>query len=201
MSNFLKGKLSYASSSKPKRTRNVEHSSVLQSKENDYIYESILRGMNGGEKEYISDLIKCKRKREGRSSHIRNVDDDSAEDNFNQVTKQPVLRMNSPKLKHVQSLDEVEFLDEQSGSTKYKSTNTSFVFTEKLLDKKERQNSERKLKRNRKGTTSSAASTATSTSWRAWKCPRSGRAAISTRTTTKTTRRSTSTWPRPTWSK
>ena len=57
--------------------------------------------------------------------------------------------MNSPKLKHVQSLDEVEFLDEQSVSTKYKSTNTSFVFTEKLLDKKERnenQNSERNLK-------------------------------------------------------
>ena len=112
MSNFLKGKLSYASSSKPKRTRNVEHSSVLQSKENDYIYESILRGMNGGEKEYISDLIKCKRRKEGRSSHTRNIDDDSAEENISRATKQSVLRMNSPKLKHVQSLDEAEFLDE-----------------------------------------------------------------------------------------
>ena len=79
MNNFLKGKLSYASSSKPKRTRNVEHQSVLSSKENDCIYESILRGMNGGEKEYISDLIKCKRRKEGRSSQTNNVDDNLEE--------------------------------------------------------------------------------------------------------------------------
>ena len=111
MNNFLKGKLSYASSSKPKRARNIDHQSVLSSKENDCIYESILSGMGGGEKEYISDLIKCKRKKEGRSSHTRNIDD-SAEENISRATKQPVLRMNSPKLKHVQSLDEAEFLDE-----------------------------------------------------------------------------------------
>ena len=45
--------------------------------------------------------------------------------------------MNSPKLKHVQSMDEATFFDESPINSKYKSTNTSFIFAEKLLDMKE----------------------------------------------------------------
>lgn len=78
MSNFLKGKLSYASLSKPKKTKNMEQS-VLRAKDNDCIYESILNGMNGNEKDYISDLIKSKRKNEGRSTFTRNAEEDSGE--------------------------------------------------------------------------------------------------------------------------
>lgn len=103
MSNVLKGKLPYASLGKIKKYKQ-EETSALGGKENDCIYETILSGMNGTEKDYISDLIRAKRRREEQSTLTRNLSDEDIELS-NKMTRQPFLRMNSPKLKHVQSLD------------------------------------------------------------------------------------------------
>lgn len=62
MSNIPKGKLSYATMGKHKNQK-PEDTKTLIHKQNDSIYHTILNGMDGIEKDYISDLINAKKKK------------------------------------------------------------------------------------------------------------------------------------------
>ena len=116
MSSILKSKLSYASLGKPRKPK--EHEKILKERENDCIYDTILSGMNETEKDYITDLIRARRNKEDKSLFYKKLApaDTEAPDRHHVEAYRYNSPQLSPKLKHVQSLEEVAFMDHKTRS-------------------------------------------------------------------------------------